>query len=391
MSAIDVAQVRSQTRGCYRVTHFNNAGSSLMPIPVADSMAGYLKEEEFFGGYETAARRDADLEEFYSAAARMLNCGTDEVAFIENATRAWDMVFYSFDFAPGDRILTSVSEYASNMISYLQRAKQTGAKVEIVPDDNHGQIDVAALDRMIDGDVKLISISHIPTGGGLVNPAAEVGKIAKKHGVPYLLDACQSAGQMPLDVKELGCDMLSGTGRKYLRGPRGTGFLYVSKEWIQKLEPVMLDLHSAKQTGVFEYEMRDDARRFENWECNFAGKVGLAHAINYALDLGLNAIQSRVFSLGDHLRRELLAIPGITVTDEGAEKCGIVTFMHGDHSADKIARAAEAASINVSTSSPAGMFASYEKRGLELVVRSSVHYFNTEEEIAKFTGLIKQL
>ena len=218
MREIDVEKVRAETRGCSDLIHFNNAGASLMPAPVADYLYAFLREEEMKGGYETRSLRNADIEGFYKSVALLLNAKPKEIAFVENATRAWDMVFYALPLGPGDKILTTISEYGSNLIAYLHRAKQTGAELVIVPNDKNGQIDVNALEQNIDKKTKLISISHIPTGGGLINPAHDVGRIAKKYAIPFLLDACQSVGQIHLDVKAIGCDFLSGRGRKYLRG-----------------------------------------------------------------------------------------------------------------------------------------------------------------------------
>ncbi len=386
---IDVARCRAETRGCERVVHLNNAGASLMPAPVADALVDYLREEELCGGYETAAARKAELENFYTATARMLHCQPDEIAFVENATRAWDMVFYAFELRPGDRILTSRSEYASNMIAFLQRARHTGCTVEVIPVDHSGQVDCDALVAMIDERVRLIAVSHVPTGGGLVNPAADIGAVARHHCIPYLLDACQSVGHLPLDVEALGCDFLTGTGRKYLRGPRGTGLLYVRRAWIERLEPPMLDLHAAKLTACERYEVRGDARRFENWECNFAGKAALGRAIDYALALGLNAIRDRIYGLAGRLRDGLETLPGVTLTDEGVERCGIVTFTTQGLAAKDIMARAKADGINIETASPAGQWASFEARGLSDVVRASVHYFNTEGEVDRLIALVR--
>ena len=389
MSEFDIARARAETRGCARVAHLNNAGSSLTPAPVADYLRTYLDEEEMLGGYEVAARRDGDLENFYTATARLLNASSDEIAFIENATRAWDMAFYAIPFEPGDRILTAMAEYSSNMIAYIQRAKATGVTIEIVPNDASGQLDVAALEAMIDDRVKLIAITHVPTGGGLVNPAEEIGRVARKHDILYLLDACQSVGQMPVDVEAIGCDMLSATGRKYLRGPRGTGFLYVRRNRIEMLEPPFLDLFSAELVATDRYVVRSDARKFENWERYFAGQAALGHAIDYALDWDIDAIWDRVKDLGEILRASLAALPGVEVTDEGEVRCGIVTFRKQDETATSIkARLAEHG-INVSTSSASGTLPSFQARGIDEVVRASVHYYNTEDEIAALVEVLR--
>lgn len=389
--SIDVARARRETPGCANVLHFNNAGSALMPQTVLDATVDYLQLEAAIGGYEAADRRQAAIEHFYDAAARMLGCDRDEIAFVENATRAWDMAFYAMPFAPGDRILTARAEYASNVIAFLQVAERTGAVVEVVPSDETGQMSVEALAGMIDERVKLIAITHVPTNGGLVNPAAAVGQMARAAGIPYLLDACQSVGQMPLDVAQIGCDILSTTGRKYLRGPRGTGVLYVRRELCQRLEPPFLDLHAAEWIAPDRYCIRDDARRFENWETNYAGKVGLAAAIDYALGWGLEAIWARVQPLAAQLREGLRAVPGITVTDIGAEQCGIVTFLAECVSAAAIQRALAEQAINVTVSHTSSTRFDMAARGLDAIVRASVHYYNDDREIARFCEAVTEI
>ena len=389
MSDFDVNRARRDTRACNEIVHFNNAGSSLMPAPVSEALHSFLEKEEWRGGYETAAQEAELLDNFYLSAAKMYNCAPEEIAFVENATRAWDMAFYSFKFSPGDKILTSIAEYGSNVIAYIQQAKRYGAEIVFVPNDEHGQLDVAALENMIDERVKLISISHIPTGGGLVNPAQAVGKIARAAGIPYLLDACQTVGQMPLDVAEIGCDMFSGTGRKFLRGPRGTGLLYVRKDFIAELEPPLLDQHAAELIAPDKYVMRSDAKRFENWEQYFAGKAALGVALDYAQSFGMNAIQQRIFSLAATLRLRLAEIDGIRLTDEGLEQCGIVTFMAEQQSSAALQLHFAKHHINVSTSEGSGMLVSFQQRGLSQVIRASLHYYNTEREIDYFIETLK--
>jgi len=388
VTTIDVARARSETSGCEAVVHLNNAGAALMPDVVLRTVIEHLELEARIGGYEAAAREHDRVEAVYDAVARLLGCSRDEVAIVENATRAWDMAFYSLDFQPGDRILTCGAEYASNYIALLQVAKRTGAIVEVVGDDESGQVSLSALEDELARGARLVSLVHVPSQGGLVQPAAEVGRLCRAAGVPLLLDACQSVGQLPTDIRELACDMLSATGRKFLRGPRGTGFLYVRRELIEHLQPPFLDLHAADWVDRDTYVVRPDARRFENWETNYATKLGLGTAVEYALGWGLPAIAERVAGLAASLRERLEALPGVAVHDRGDEKCAIVTFAVGRIPAQKIAARLATEGVNVSVAPASYSRLDLEARGLDALVRASVHYYNTEHEMSRLVHLL---
>ncbi|MBL8689182.1 MAG: aminotransferase class V-fold PLP-dependent enzyme [Rhodospirillaceae bacterium] len=384
MPAVDLARVRADTPGTANVIHLNNAGAALMPAPVVRATVDYLEREAAIGGYEAHAEADAAIEATYGKAAKLIGAAPDEIAFIENATRAWDMAFYGLgaSFAPGDRILTGAHEYVSNYQAYLQVAKRTGAVIEVIPNDNSGQVSAQALESMIDRKVKLIGLTHVPTNGGVVNPAAAIGKVARAAGVPFLLDACQSVGQMPIDVSAIGCDMLSTTGRKYLRGPRGTGFLFVRRDFLERIEPPMVDTHAATWPARSTFAWRPDTRRFENWETNFSTRLGLAAAIDYAMGIGLEAIYARVQALASDFRARLDAIGGVKTRDLGTERCGIVTFTVAGKTADEVKAALAAKRINVSTTTVNGTRVDMEQRGLDSMTRASVHYYNSEDEVA---------
>jgi cysteine desulfurase / selenocysteine lyase len=391
MPPIDVARARAETPGCAHVLHFNNAGAGLAPLPVLRAQTDHLELEARIGAYEAEQQREQAIEHAYDAVAGLLGCQPDEVAVVESATRAWDAAFYAMRFRPGDRILASKAEYASNYLAFLQVVRRTGAEIVVVPDDEHGQLSVEALARLVDGRAKLIAVTHAPTNGGLVNPAAEIGRIARAAGVPYLLDACQSVGQMPTRVDELGCDMLSATGRKYLRGPRGTGFLYVRRGLLEHMEPLTIDLHAARWTAEDRYELRPDARRFEVWELSYAGKIGLGVAIDYALGFGMEAIRERVSALAEDLRARLAAIPGVVVRDKGAVRSGIVSFTVEGRQPGQVQELLREKAMNVWTSSLASTRLDMEARGIGGVVRASVHYYNTEDEVDRFAGAVSAI
>ena len=385
---IDVPRARRETPGCKHVTHLNNAGASLPPQPVLDAVIGHLELESRVGGYEAHEQNEAAIDRFYGAAAELIGARPGEIAFSSSATRAWDMAFYGFPFERGDRILTAVAEYISNYIAYIQVAERAGVEVVPVPNDEHGQVSVDSLRRLVDERVKLIAITHVPTNGGLVNPAAEIGAVAREAGIPYLLDACQSVGQLPVDVDEIGCDVLSATGRKYLRGPRGTGFLYVRSSLLDRLEPPFLDMRAADWVEPDRYELRPDAIRFEEWEQPYAAKAGLVTAIDYALGWGLDSIWQRVAALGESLRARLGEIDGVTVRDLGAVRCGIVTFTVDGVEANELKGRLARERINVTASPRSSTLLDSRARALPDLVRASVHYYNTDEELGRLVETV---
>lgn len=357
-----------------------------MPCQVYDSVARHLALERDIGGYEAAYVAKGALDRFYHAFAELLRVHPDEIAYVENATRAWDMAFYALPLGEGDRIITHESEYASNYLAFLQMATRRGIAIDVAPSDQFGQIDVAALDKLMTPKTKLISVTHVPTQGGLVSPIHEVGRFAREHDLVFLLDACQSVGQLDIDVSAIGCHLLSGTGRKYLRGPRGTGFLYVSNEIIDRLDPPFIDLHAATWTAEQTFEVAPGARRFENWESYIAGRVGLAAAVDYALEIGLAGIEARVTYLANQLRQRLASTAGVTVHDLGEHKCGIVTFEKAGEAPAMLAERLRANRINISVSTKESAQLDFGRRRITELARASVHYFNTEDEIERFSS-----
>jgi len=379
---LDVDRIRAETPGCAEVVHLNNAGAALPPAVVRDTVLAHLELESRIGGYEAADAAAPQFAASYRVLAELIGAEPDEIAFVENATRAWDMACYAIPFRPGERILTTTSEYASNALGFLQAARRHGAVVEVVPDDGHGQLCLESLERMLAaGNVKLVAINHVPTHDGLVNPAAEVGRLTRRAGALYLLDACQSVGQLVVDVREIGCDLMSATGRKFLRGPRGTGFLYARREVARELEPPLVDLRAADWTGPNSYELRPDARRFETWERFAAGQLGLAAAASYALELGLEAIEARVVSLAERLRALLADLPGVTVHDRGRLKSGIVTFTHESVEAARIVERLAAAPRRINARVSEQTYRYDAGVTPPPRVRLSPHYYNTEEEL----------
>ncbi len=388
---MNLQQIRQDTPGVAHRVHLNNAGAGLMPNSVLQAMTGYLTREAEIGGYEAAAEAAPMLDGVYDSVARLVGAARDEIALVENATVAWQLAFYALAFRPGDRILTARAEYAANYVAFLQVARRTGAVIEVIPDDADGVLDPAALERMIDGRVRLIAMTWVPTNGGLINPAEEVGRIARRHDILYLLDACQAVGQMPVSVETIGCDVLTATGRKFLRGPRGTGFLYMRRALLQSLEPAMIDHFAAPWVAPDRYALRPDARRFETWENNYAARLGLGVAIDLALSLGLESIEARCRQLSTRLREGLRAVNAVDVRDLGPRCASIVTFTHRSISADDAKARLAKEGFNISVSGPGSTLLDATARGLPPLLRASPHYYNTEDEVDRFLQAVAAL
>eukprot|EP00668_Euglena_longa_P011920 GGOE01014340.1.p1 GENE.GGOE01014340.1~~GGOE01014340.1.p1 ORF type:complete len:421 (+),score=101.64 GGOE01014340.1:173-1264(+) len=355
-------------------------------------MVDHLVEESLIGGYEAAAKHRKRVLETYESIAQLIGAASSsEIAIVENATVAWQQALGAVPLQAGDVVVCSTAEYHANYIPLLQLMRRVGISTVVVPEDADGALDVAALEVILQQQksVRLIALTYIPSNGGLVNPAAAVGMLARRYGVLFLLDACQAVGQMPIDVAALGCDMLCATARKFLRGPRGIGFLWVRQDSLARLaEPHMLDGYSARWVAPDQYEVAEGAQRFENWEFNIAAVLAMGAAVDYALQVGLERIWTRVRHLAALLRRLLSAIPGVDVQDKGREQCSIVSFTVAGAPAEAVKAFLAEQRVNISYSTAQAAMLEMHARGLGEVCRASVHYFNTEEELHRVTELV---
>lgn len=389
MSDIDVEAVRAVTPGCANRNHLNNAGAALLSSPTIAAMTDYLQREATIGGYEAEAEAADRIRATYESLAELIGALPSQIALFDNSTHAWNAACYSVPLKADDRILTGRNEYGSAVLAYLQLAQRTGVEVVVVPDDDMGQIDLAALADLIDARTKLIGLTWVPTAGGQVNPVAEVGRLARAADVLYLVDATQAVGQFPIDVSAIGCDMLTGTGRKFLRGPRGTGFLYAGPRALERLDPFVAEIRSATWDGGRSYTWVDGAQRFESWENSYVNIVGLGAAVSQALDIGLDRIGRRSSALGARLRSGLAKIDGVTVHDQGRELCAIVTARIAGIDTTDIADALSRQGINVSTT--LAEHNQFDTRDVHPLVRMSPHYYNTEAEIDQAVDVVATL
>ncbi|MFE7597367.1 aminotransferase class V-fold PLP-dependent enzyme [Streptomyces sp. NPDC057494] len=390
---LDVAALRADTPGCRKVIHFNNAGCGLLATPVLDEMVGHLNLEARIGGYEASAARATEVRAFYEEIAALINTTPDNIAFAGSATHAYANALSSIPFEADDVILTTRDDFVSNQIAFLSLRKRFGVRIVHAPDTPDGGVDVEAMAALMRTHrPRLVSATHVPTNSGLVSPIAEIGRHCRELDLLYLVDACQSVGQFVIDVEEIGCDLLTATCRKFLRGPRGSGFLYVSDRVLRAgHEPLFIDMHGARWTGPGTYEAAPTAARFEEWEFPYATVLGSAAATRYARKVGIEAIERRTPALAALLRDRLECIPGVRVLDRGPRLAALVTFAVEGWQPRPFKAAMDARAINSALSFREFAQFDFGDKGIEWCLRLSPHYYNTEEEVDHVADTVADL
>ncbi len=390
---MNIHELRNDTEGCNSVIHFNNAGAALMPKPVAKAIRDYITEEENYGGYEVADRKINELNSFYNHAAKLLNTKPGNIAFTTNATDSYNRALSSIPFKANEVVLLSKNDYPSNFIACLSLQKRFGIKIELVENTATGEIDLEDLEKKIKQFLpKLISVTHVPTSSGIVQPVNEIGNIIKNYDAVFLLDACQSIGQMPVNAAATHADFISGTFRKFLRGPRGAGLLYVSDKALQSgYEPLLPDIRGADWIAENRYKEVNNAKRFEDWETAYALMTGSTAALQYALNLGIEAVEARNTMLNDKLRNDLRTYCNIETLDRGKKQCSIITFKAGNLSMEATKEFFRDKGINIYATSKTSAQIDFEEKNVDWVLRVSPHYYNTAEEIDIFIDAVKTL
>ena len=378
----DLARWRADTPGCAGRIHLNNAGAALQPQPVLDAVRAHLQLETELGGYEAADEAAAAVQQTHEAVARLVGCAARNIAVVQSATVAFAQALTAFDFRPGDAIVTSRADYVSNQLMYLSLARRLGVEIRRAADLPEGGVDPESVRaQLADRRVRLVAITWIPTNSGLVQAARAVGTVCAEEGVPFLVDGCQAVGQLPVAVGDLRCDYLAATARKFLRGPRGIGFLYVSDRALARGDhPLLVDMRGAEWTSPDGYRLFDGARRFENWESSCALLLGLGAAARYAGRVGPTA-HERSQALAASLRDRLRTIPGVRVMDRGTVRGAIVTVATDGVEPEELTLRLRARGINTSVSSRDDAVIDMDAKGVTAVLRLSPHYYNTEDEL----------
>ena len=380
---MNIDLIRKETPGCKTKTHFNNAGASLMPQPVIDAMVEHIELEATMGGYEAADLKAKEIAGFYDSAATLINGKATNIAFTSSATNSFARALSCIPFYEGDSILLANEDYISNQIAFLSLQKKFKLKILRAASLSTGGVDVADMKRLMDiHHPKLVSLTHVPSNTGLVQPVEEVGGLCEERDLYYLVDACQSAGQIPIDVEKIRCDFLSATLRKFLRGPRGAGFLYVSDKIInQKLAPLFIDMRGADWITADTYAPRMDARRFEDWEFPYALVLGSKAAIDYANIIGLENIKERNAFLCKQIRKGISEISGLRLLDMGLEQSSIITVEIPGQRAQDVLHNLRKKNINTSVGHKHFALIDFEAKHVDWALRISPHYYNTEEEV----------
>ena len=390
---MNIEQIRIDTPFCQDKLFVNSAGSSLQPTIVLDAINNYLQKEAQFGGYKVADTHPEEIETFYETVAQLIGTQSSNIAFAHDATDAYLKALSAIPFKKGDVIITSQDDYSSNQIQFLSLQKRFGIVLKRIKTLANGDLDLAHFRTLIDEKTPvLVAITHVPTNSGLIQQVEAIGTICHKKDILYLIDACQSVGQLVVDVQKIKCDFLSATGRKFLRGPRGTGFLYVSDRALAKgLTPLFVDGGGAVWTQVNEYQFLPSARRIQSWEKPYALMMGLTTAIQYALNIGLDNIQSYNQQLMQRLKKNLSTIPSVQVFDRGAKTCNLLTFRKEGKSAEVIQQALDKHSVFHGLSTKEWGVIDYKEKGVDWTIRLSPHYFNTLEEMDRLGEIIENM
>ncbi|NHC53268.1 aminotransferase class V-fold PLP-dependent enzyme [Pseudomonas sp. AU8050] len=391
MSPLQIQHLREATPGCQSgLVHFNHAGASLPSQATLDAIIEQLQREARDGPMEAGEQGAILVEKARRAAGQLLNAPASAIAFASSGSTAWSMAFQALGpWQPGDRILVGRHEWGGNLAS-MELAIQAGARVDVIPCDASGAACPVALEAMLDAKVKLIDLTWLPANGGLINPAQAIGDVARRHAIPYFIDAGQAVGQLPVDVQALQCDVLKSAGRKHLRGPRGTALLYIRPDFLPHLNPVQRDVFSAPWTAE-GFDLRNDARRFETSEVSFALLAGLGNALHEINQLGIERVWQRVLQTSARIREALRQIPGISLHDLGNTHSGLIAFNLAGWDSFELKQRLGLKRINIGANGVAYTPLDMQARGLSSVARISVSPLNTDDDIELLVKALREL
>jgi cysteine desulfurase / selenocysteine lyase len=376
--------------------YLNNAGAGIMSTKTYEVIINYLKLEREIGAYHAAAKSKTLSDNFYINAAKLINANSpSEIAYMDSASRGWNMIVYGTPLKKGDTILTLSSEFGTNLITLFNYAKLNDFKVCVIKCDINGSFLIEEIENKLKEGAKLIAISHAVAHGSIINPVEEIGKLAKKYGAYYIVDGCQTVGQIKVDVQSIQCDAYMTTGRKWLCGPRGTGFLYVKSS--SQMRTTQLDLASADlifddNLNLIRIEVRNDAKQFELWEKSFANLLGLSSAIEECLESKIEVISVKIQELSNKLRFAASSNENIKLIGKTISLSGILGFYLDDYSKESyVQNEFDKFDLRISTMSDWDCPMHFPKNGANKIFRLSPHFYTDNDTIEKACEIISKI
>ena len=401
MSDIDWGAVRGDFPLLTRQVHgkplvyFDNANTAQKPAAVIDAVDGYYRRfnANVSRAVHTLGTEATDAYEGARATlARLLNVRGDELVLCSGTTFAINLVAYSWALPrlqPGDVIVVSRMEHHANIVPWQLVAQRTGATIrvaEILPD---GSLDLDALDKALDGAVKLLAVTHVSNVLGTINPVREICKMARKRGITTVVDGSQAVPHMTVDIAAIGCDFYAFTGHKVC-GPTGTGALWARRELLQAMPPFLGGGEMIKEVSFEGTTFNDAPNKFEAGTPNIAGFVGLGAAVDYLAGIGLDAIRSREAELLAHFNEELGKVDGLRIIGTAADKAAVVSFLIDGAHAHDLATLLDLEGVAVRS----GQHCAHpllQYYGVAATCRASLAFYNTHEEIEAFIGALHKV
>lgn len=372
--------------------YFNQAAGGLMPDRVLQAVTDYMQREQALGSYVAAQQAQPQLQQLYAQLAALLHCQPTDIALTTGNTHGWCAVVGALPLQAGDRVLVTPGEWGGNYAMLLQLQARTGCVVETMPCTADGHIDLAALEAGLDARVQLIALTWVPANGSTVYDAQALGQLCARHGIPYIIDAAQALGHIPVDVQALQCDVLTAPGRKWLCGPRGTGLVYLKPGFAARLQPMTVDHVSCPITPTGPV-LRQDARMLEQSESSVALKLGLLAALDTAQAEGWAQRFAAIAERARQLRSALADVPGLSLHSLAAAPadCGIVPFTLQGHTPAQVQQALLQCHIQVAASGMGFTPLDMQARGLSAVVRASVSAHTTDADIQALVQALQTL
>jgi cysteine desulfurase/selenocysteine lyase len=390
------ADVRADIPLLEEFIYMDSASTTPTPRPVVEAMCDYFyyyNSNTGRGAYNLAVKATQEFNRARIKTAGFIKANPEDIIFTKNTTEAINLVAHGLEFNKGDNIVVSNMEHHSNLVPWLN-LKKRGVEVKIVKADQNGVIDPLDIEKVVDSNTRLLTITHVSNSIGSVQPVEELGKIAEENEVLYLIDAAQSAGHMKLDVKNLMADFIAFPGHKGFLGPVGTGFLYCNNKLQYELEPINLGGGTVEEVSDDDFKLTESPDRFEGGTQNISGVIGLGASMDYLKRIGMDNVEKHCLKLTQILYQEIQNIEKAKVYGSPENIYGIVSFnIDGINSHDLAKILDEVKSICVRSGHHCALpsikhMGAYELGG---TVRASLHYYNTKEEIQILVETLKEV